>query len=133
MTPRGLTGTGSSDEAARAIDFSLGDLGVPSFSIIVIGRGAGATAIRPVSRSDGPFISRSELDDDDGAASAGVAAVDAPSPVGSAVAGGEAAPGSGARCWPDAGPDSAITSPAGSASALQTLPQNRIAKPPKLP
>src|SRR6185436_16208151 len=85
MTPLGRTGVGAMVEAARAIDFSVGDLVVPSPSMVV-DIGVGAMAMRPVSRSDGPAISRSgesESDGTEGGSSAGVPGAVA-SPAGAA-------------------------------------------------
>src|SRR6185503_17824505 len=76
MTPLGRNGVGSIVDAARVIDFSVGDF-VPSPPSIVVDIGVGATAMRPVSRNDGPAISRSgdsESDGVDGGSGAGVAA-----------------------------------------------------------
>src|SRR6185503_17237603 len=82
MTPLGRAGIGAIVEAAREIDFSVGDLVVPSPSMVV-DIGVGAMAMRPVSRNDGPAISRSGESESDGTdGGGGVAVTDDASPAG---------------------------------------------------
>ena len=74
MTPRGRTAAASIFDAAGAIDFSVGDFRESSLSIRFIAGGTGATAIFPVSFSDGPSTRFAGCIESDGGDAGAVAA-----------------------------------------------------------
>src|SRR4029079_1272375 len=107
MAPWRRTGARSIVDAARVIDFSIGDTGVSTaFSIPADGIGTGETAMRPVSRSDGPAIRRSGDSESDGVAAGSGVGV-AVASVGCGGAGSDTA----SDGWPHAGALSNRTRP----------------------